>query len=153
MPETSSGYVWSSMHSSTVLDLRRQTQKWEAGATLQKAMEQMLAYYWAQFDSRTGDGVAMLQRKNRVEYYDYYGEQRGHDVYWMEWNALQDKVLQDAAVQKYGILVIELKRLGYRLWARAEDGDILDSFALDEMCKHTHKGSPRAVNLSIIYNP
>lgn len=108
MPETGLGLYWSTMHSSVAWKLRQQRPITAAGTSLQKAIEEILAYFWAHVSAETTGGVAIMQKV----------KQQGPDGSRTEWIAIEDRVLQDAVAQNSGIFCTELQRLGYELFAR-----------------------------------
>ena len=61
MPETSQDHYWRSMHSSVALELRHQRRKMAAGTSFQRAMEGILAHFWAHVESDTCCKVAIMQ--------------------------------------------------------------------------------------------
>lgn len=81
-----------------------------AGTSLQRAMEGLLAHYWAHVDTGNNRGVIIMRKIQRA------GAPNG-----MEWIAIKDKVLQDAVAQHPDIFCTELKRLGYQLIPRMHD--------------------------------
>ena len=117
VPDTGQDIYWSTMHSSAAVKLWNQRVKHAAGTSLQRALEGMLAYFWAHQDPNTnGYRTATLVQRARV--------QHEADSEKLQWIALRDKVLQDAVLQHQGIVCTELTQLGYML-----------SFSYTENCR------------------
>ena len=122
VPETSQDLYWRFMHSSAAAaaKLTNQRRKTAAGTSLQRALEGMLAYFWAHTDPDTCHRVVIM-RKAPAYLEKTHPQRECHPD--MQWFALEDKVLQDAVLQHQGVLRTELGRLGYSLsYAKDSNG-------------------------------